>query len=166
MTEEIQLSNSIESMKTILGISETAVNSSPVGSVHQSIAIQNVIPSEIPTENAIPSEIPNSLSTTTHVPHKCLRNVTIGDDCEKECAIELIMKLQMHFGIVQQTLETAEDYDANPEWFKKNLGKINRELDHDLTCQCGEQVDIHGQVESIIEKLMEAEKPPRSCSIQ
>ena len=76
--------------------------------------------------------------------------MTIGDDCEKECAIELIMKLQMHFGIVQQTLETAEDYDANPEWFKKNLGKINRELDHDLTCQCGEQVDIHEQVESII----------------
>ena len=158
MTAEIQLSNSIESMKTVLGISETAVNSLPVGSVHQSI----------PIPSAIPGEIPNSLSTTatTHVPHKCLRNMTIGDDCEKECAIELIMKLQMHFGIVQQTLETAEDYDANPEWFKKNLGKINRELDHDLTCQCGEQVDIHEQVESIIEKLKEAEKPPRSCSIQ
>jgi hypothetical protein len=99
--------------------------------------------------------------------YTCLRDVLIHDNCNVDCAIELIMKLQKHFGIIHQTLETAEDYDENPEWFKQNIGKISRAMDHNLECQCGEKIDLHEQVEFIIKSLKYKEKTPgKSCSIQ
>lgn len=109
----------------------------------------------------------NAGNHSPFMPHTCLRDVVIHENCEVGCAIELIMRMQKHYGIIHQTLETAEDYNENPEWFKTNIGKISRSLDHNLECQCGEKIDLHDQVKFTIKSLKNAEKTSgTSCSIQ
>jgi hypothetical protein len=148
------------------------------------------IPIPDPIPDSIPDSLPNvnnnnnpvttpSTSTTNisiqivHNAHPpitsptCLRDVVIDENCDLDCAIDLIMKLQKHFGFIHQTFETAEDYNENPEWFKTNIGKISRSLNHKLECQCGENIDLHDQVEFLIKSMKHNENPSKkNCSIQ
>ena len=91
--------------------------------------------------------------------------------CSVECAINAIADIQCHFGIVLPTLQTAEDYNIDPKWFRKNIHKIKKKIDEELTCVSGCEIDLHECTAYIIDKMHKDEKAEskslcKQCCIQ